>query len=83
MRALDRAGRHAEALDGYAGSAPGSPSELGLDPGPELVALHREMLARDAAWRRRRRAGPHQPAGAGLPTLVGRDEARRRACATG
>jgi DNA-binding SARP family transcriptional activator/Tfp pilus assembly protein PilF len=49
MRALDAAGRHAEALDAYARARRVISDELGVDPGAELRHLHAELLARDAA----------------------------------
>jgi DNA-binding SARP family transcriptional activator/tetratricopeptide (TPR) repeat protein len=48
IRALDGAGRHAEALAAY-GQARGVISEeLGVDPGPELQRLYQALLAADA-----------------------------------
>jgi predicted ATPase/DNA-binding SARP family transcriptional activator len=49
LRALYAAGRQSEALDSYADLRDRLAGELGLDPGPELVALHRKILAQDAA----------------------------------
>ncbi|SRR5579875_1289535 len=49
MRALDAAGRHAEALDAYARARRVISDELGVDPGAELRQLHAELLARDSA----------------------------------
>ena len=49
MRALYAAGRQSEALDSYADLREHLADELGLDPGPELVALHGRILAQDAA----------------------------------
>ncbi|MDQ3790939.1 MAG: AfsR/SARP family transcriptional regulator, partial [Actinomycetota bacterium] len=40
MRALHRAGRTGEALDSFQDLRRGLADELGLDPGPELTALH-------------------------------------------
>jgi DNA-binding SARP family transcriptional activator len=48
MRALDGAGRHAEALDVYGQARTVIAGELGVDPGPELHRLYVELLAADA-----------------------------------
>ncbi|GAA3340712.1 hypothetical protein GCM10020358_29320 [Amorphoplanes nipponensis] len=49
LRALYAAGRPTEALDSYAELRGRLADELGLDPGPELAALHRRILEQDAA----------------------------------
>ncbi|MHB9754103.1 AfsR/SARP family transcriptional regulator [Streptomyces sp. BYX5S] len=45
LRALRGAGRGAEALVAYEGVRRGLADALGVDPGPELLALHQELLA--------------------------------------
>jgi DNA-binding SARP family transcriptional activator len=47
MRALDGAGRHAEALDAYGQARNVIADELGVDPGPELRQLYAQLLAQD------------------------------------
>jgi len=49
MRALDGAGRHAEALDVYGQARSAIADELGVDPGAELRQLYADMLAQDDA----------------------------------
>jgi DNA-binding SARP family transcriptional activator len=49
MRALDGAGRHAEALDTYAQARQVISDELGVDPGAELQRLYSQLLAADAS----------------------------------
>ncbi|MDZ5441687.1 BTAD domain-containing putative transcriptional regulator [Micromonospora sp. 4G57] len=76
LRALYAAGRQTEALESYADLRDRLADELGLDPGPELVALHRRILAQDADL-----TGPPRAARirnsipARLNELVGRAEA--------
>ncbi|MGC5379210.1 BTAD domain-containing putative transcriptional regulator [Micromonospora sp. DT68] len=48
LQALYAAGRQSEALDSYADLRDRLADELGLDPAPELVALHRRILEQDA-----------------------------------
>ncbi|MEU5875990.1 BTAD domain-containing putative transcriptional regulator [Spirillospora sp. NPDC047279] len=73
LRALYRAGRQSEALAGYAEVRTRLADELGLDPSPELAALHEAMLRQDAALEppRPRPARTNLPAA--LTALVGRD----------
>ena len=49
MRALDEAGRRAEAFEAYALARRTIAEELGVDPGNELQRLHAELLAADAS----------------------------------
>lgn len=49
VRALDEAGRHAEALDTYARARKVIGEELGVEPGTELRRLYAELLAANAA----------------------------------
>src|SRR5580693_270005 len=47
MRALDGAGRHAEALEAYGQARRVLADELGVDPGAELRQCYAELLAKD------------------------------------
>ncbi|MEV3988751.1 BTAD domain-containing putative transcriptional regulator [Streptomyces sp. NPDC049837] len=58
LRALRSAGRPAEALAAYEEVRTRLATRLGTDPGPELKALHAELLAPDAAPERPRAARP-------------------------
>src|SRR5580658_3407228 len=49
MRALDGAGRHAEALEAYGHARSVLAEELGVDPGAELRRCYAELLAKDDA----------------------------------
>ncbi|MFG3258908.1 ATP-binding protein [Streptomyces sp. NPDC048172] len=49
LRALYRAGRQSEALSAYEELRRQLADELGVDPGPELTALHQAILEHDAA----------------------------------
>jgi len=61
MRALDEAGRHAEALDTYTQARQVIADELGVDPGAELQQLYAQLLEADASSARPRKP-PRQPA---------------------
>ncbi|MEU6711291.1 BTAD domain-containing putative transcriptional regulator [Nonomuraea sp. NPDC046802] len=73
MRALYRAGRQSEALDTYRDLRERLAGELGLDPSPDLVALHQAILEQDPALSAV--PGPHRT---NLPVpvteLIGREE---------
>ncbi|WP_345430730.1 BTAD domain-containing putative transcriptional regulator [Actinoallomurus vinaceus] len=78
MRALYRSGRQSEALDSYDRLRTELADELGLDPSPELVALHQAILEHDpvleapaAGVPARPRTNLHAPA----TDLIGRDDA--------
>jgi DNA-binding SARP family transcriptional activator/tetratricopeptide (TPR) repeat protein len=49
IRALDEAGRRAEAFEAYALARRTIADELGVDPGSELQRLHADLLAADAS----------------------------------
>jgi DNA-binding SARP family transcriptional activator len=55
IRALDEAGRHAEALDTYTQARQVIADELGVDPGAELQELYAQLLAADASSAKPRR----------------------------
>ncbi|MEU8248259.1 AfsR/SARP family transcriptional regulator [Nonomuraea sp. NPDC048916] len=80
MRALYRAGRQSEALSSYETLRVLLADELGLDPGADLVALHRAILTQDPALAGA--AVPDSPSArpvtnlpAPLTGLIGRDDA--------
>ena len=73
MRALEDAGRRAEALAVYAQAQEVIAAELGVDPGAELQRFHRELLAADASSAASSPAKPRRAAGTGRE--AGRDAA--------
>jgi predicted ATPase/DNA-binding SARP family transcriptional activator len=78
MLALYRSGRPGEALDSYEEIRVRLADELGLDLGPDLVALHQAVLARDpelAAPAPPLAVRPRTNLPAALSELIGRDEA--------
>ena len=74
MRALYLSGRPNDALDAYHELRTRLRDELGTDPGPELVALHRAVLAHDPGLRPAAPPAGTRPAlPVPLSNLVGRD----------
>ncbi|MFF2778715.1 BTAD domain-containing putative transcriptional regulator [Streptomyces sp. NPDC058052] len=67
VRALRAEGRHADALAAYETARRTLADGLGTDPGPELTALHRELLAPAAPAAARRPAPAPAPARAPVP----------------
>jgi predicted ATPase/DNA-binding SARP family transcriptional activator len=71
MLALYRGGRQSEALAAYEESRHLLREELGVDPSPELAALHQAILRQDPALAGARAPGSNLPAP--LTDLIGRD----------
>lgn len=82
MRALYRAGRVGEALESYQDLRRRLAGELGLDPSPELTALHAAILAGDPSERAPapapRPVKPTSNLPAPVTELIGRDHDVRR-----
>ncbi|MCO1660556.1 BTAD domain-containing putative transcriptional regulator [Pseudonocardia humida] len=74
MRALHLSGRSPEALANYAAVRARLVAELGVDPGPDLAALHRAILAGNPAPDPAPPSRPRSNLPAPITDLVGRDE---------
>lgn len=74
LRALYRSGRQSEALAGFTELRERLRTELGIDPGPEVVAVHRAILAQDPLLAPRPATAPTNVPGE-LTELIGRAEA--------
>jgi DNA-binding SARP family transcriptional activator len=72
MRALEDAGRRAEALEVFAQAQEVIAAELGVDPGAELQRFHRELLAADASSATAPPTRPRRPAPADRAPSAGR-----------
>src|SRR5690242_20096963 len=89
MRALDGAGRHAEALEVYGQARDAISEQLGVDPGAELRQLHADLLAKDTEAPVGVITAGSVPAGTARPVKQGADEpaeprqARARRAASG
>jgi DNA-binding SARP family transcriptional activator/Tfp pilus assembly protein PilF len=85
MLARYRCGQQAEALDAYQRLRARLADELGVDPGPELAALHTRILRREPDLDPAEpadRAGVAMPVPAQLPARVGHFAGRTRELAT-
>ncbi|GAB2927343.1 BTAD domain-containing putative transcriptional regulator [Streptomyces mayteni] len=75
LRALYQSGRQGEALAAHAELRALLADQLGVDPGPELTALHAAMLRQDPGLRPTAPARPPTNLPAVLTPLIGREEA--------
>ncbi|MEV0087841.1 BTAD domain-containing putative transcriptional regulator [Saccharopolyspora sp. NPDC050642] len=80
LRALYRAGRQSEALADFTELRERLRTELGVDPGPEIVAVHQAILEQDPLIAPRPVATPTNLPGQ-LTELIGRAEATHDVCA--
>ncbi|RKT85031.1 Predicted ATPase [Saccharopolyspora antimicrobica] len=80
LRALYRTGRQSEALAGFTELRDRLRTELGVDPGPEIVAVHQAILEQDPLIAPRPATTPTNLPGQ-LTELIGRAEATRDVCA--
>ncbi len=78
MLALYRSGRQAEALDAYAAARAALVDELGIDPGPELQALHHSILNQDEELAATAPVAPTVRLPVPPTPLLGREEDRDR-----
>lgn len=74
LRALYRSGRQSEALAGFTELRERLRTELGVDPGPEVAAVHRAILAQDPLLAPSPASTPTNLPGE-LTELIGRAEA--------
>ncbi|HEX4061881.1 MAG TPA: BTAD domain-containing putative transcriptional regulator [Streptosporangiaceae bacterium] len=80
MRALDAAGRHAEALAAYARAREMIADELGVDPGEALQSLYEEILTEEAAPHPVVASSPPMQLPADIADFTGRGEDVDRLC---
>ncbi|MGW5383380.1 BTAD domain-containing putative transcriptional regulator [Nocardia sp. NPDC003963] len=76
LRALYRSGRQSDALAGFTELRERLRADLGVDPGPEIVAVHRAILAQDPVLVPRSPGTPTNLPGQ-LTELIGRADAVR------